>query len=409
MNRIARSDRESGQVAIISVMFFMILFSVVTVSFVQAVVSEQRQTTNNELSASALSAAEAGVEDAKRVIGYCMANPSASGCASIYNPTTTDCAAIINSALPAALSITTATDEAGAKQAVVDATNKQYYTCMIINYLTATYENTATADGKSIIVPLKLSTYNTSTGTSTAATSAAYFTVKWHSNSASGNGTMTGTNTATNLPTSPVWKAIGNFPAVLRVELITVPSSGTFTLDTITNSARAVTLRPVTSSTSGGSSIATVRTGYNAYNMNYWAQNTEPNGSTVNPIMYVNCSSTNAYACSLDFTLNNTTPGSLSLSSNNYYLRIQAIYNDADIQVSAVGPSGETLYLNGVQPSIDVTGRAIDAYRRLSSRVEARSSNDDYSWWPEYALQSGNAICKNMTVDSDTGTDNCTY
>lgn len=409
MNMITRSDRENGQVAIISVMFFMILFSVITVSFVQGVVSEQRQTTNNELSSSALSAAESGVEDAKRIIAYCTSNPSAAGCASIYNPTNTDCSSVINSTLPANLGVNTVTDEAGSKQVVVDATNKQYYTCMIINYLTNSYENTATADGKSIIVPLKLATYNTSTNTYAAATSAAYFTVKWHNNSASGNGTMTGTNTATNLPTLPVWKAIGNFPAVLRVELVTVPSSGTFTLDNVTNNARAVALRPVTSSSSGGSSIATTRSGYNAYNLNYWAQSTEPNGTTNNPIMYVNCSATNAYACSINFTLSNTTPGSLSLSSNNYYLRIQAIYNDADIQISAVGASGETLYFNGVQPSVDVTGRAVDAYRRLSSRIESRSTDDTYNWWPEYALQSGNAICKNMTIDSDTGTDNCTY
>lgn len=404
MGKVAPSHRESGQVAIISVMFFMILFSVVVVSFVQNVVSEQRQTTNNELSASALAAAESGVDDAKRIIAYCTANPTASGCASLYNPADTNCNSVMgNSTLMTNLGISVNADT-NSQQATVNTDNKQYYTCMIINYLTDSYIGSVSSDGRSAIVPLKLVTY--SSGVSAPAAAAGYFTINWHTNSAAGNGPMAGLDNAQTLPTVSVWKTGNNRPAVLRVELVTVPTGG-FTLDAITDSARAVTLRPITGTTTGGNSISAG--GSTAYNMNYWAPKTEPNTfssvATVNPVMYVQCSSAGTYACSTRLTLN----GNLDLINNNYYLRIQGIYNDADFQLTATGTGGQTLYFNGVQPSVDVTGRAIDAYRRLSSRIEARSNNDDYSWWPEYTLQSGNAICKDLTVDSDTGTDNCGY
>jgi Tfp pilus assembly protein PilX len=73
-------NREAGQVAIITVAIFMILFSVLVVSFTRMMVASARQTANDELRATALAAAESGVEDAKRVLTYCYANPSASGC-----------------------------------------------------------------------------------------------------------------------------------------------------------------------------------------------------------------------------------------------------------------------------------------------------------------------------------------
>ena len=398
MRKFVNTNREGGQVAIISVMFFTILFSVIVVSFVQNVVAEQRQTTNNELSASALTAAESGLEDAKRVLTYCALVPTMAGCDSVYDPTGNSCDAILNSgSLMTALNISVDSD----KKATVNGRNKEYYSCMIIHYLTDNYTGSVEADGKSAIVPLKLATY--ASGSVASATTAAYFTVNWHNNSPSVNGAMSGLDNSIDLPTMQVWKSSGNRPAVLRIELVKVPVAGGFTLDTITDSARAVTLRPTTGSTSGGVAITTG--GASAYNLDNWAQTTEPN-SAVNPVMYVNCSTSNAYACAARFTLSG---GSLDLATYNYYLRVQAVYSAADFQVTATGTSGQTLYFNGIQPSVDVTGRAIDAYKRISSRLEARSNNDDYNWWPEYALQSGNAICKDMTIDSESGADNCSY
>ena len=60
-------NTESGQASMVTVAMFMMLFAVVAVSFTYIVVSITRQTTNDTLQSVARSAAESGVEDAKRL------------------------------------------------------------------------------------------------------------------------------------------------------------------------------------------------------------------------------------------------------------------------------------------------------------------------------------------------------
>ena len=65
------TNRESGQASMVTVAMFMMLFAIVAVSFTYIVVSITRQTTNDTLQSVAKSAAESGVEDAKRLLTYC--------------------------------------------------------------------------------------------------------------------------------------------------------------------------------------------------------------------------------------------------------------------------------------------------------------------------------------------------
>ena len=62
-----RHHQQSGMVSILVVMFFMIFMSLLIVGFVKIMSDEQRQATDNDLSASALAAAQSGVEDGKRI------------------------------------------------------------------------------------------------------------------------------------------------------------------------------------------------------------------------------------------------------------------------------------------------------------------------------------------------------
>lgn len=408
MRRIfMKHNKENGQVAIISVMFFMILFSVVVISFMRVVVAEQRQATNNELSASALAAAESGVEDAKRILAYCKDNPAATECQVIFNINNNSCNAIIgNNVLMSTKLKANVIDVSGSKQVVVSADGnqkyQQYYTCLIIKYLTSDYTGNLTSNGKTEIIPLKFVN-----AAGSPVSSFPYFSISWHSNGDTGNKPVTGLDNNTNLPTLQAWKSAGNRPAVLRVELVTVPKSG-FTLDQITDSARAVTLRPGTSSAGGVTTTAGGRTG--VYNLDQWQQRKEPNGSQI-PIIRSDCTSASQiYACwQKSFTIGGS--NSFDLVNNDYYLRVQAIYNNTDFKVTANDSTGATLYFNGIQPSVDVTGRASDAFKRLSSRLKLEVITDDstMSWWPEYALESGDEICKDLTVQLETGVDNCTY
>ena len=88
-----KKNGERGQTAILSVIFFSILMMVLTVSFMKMVTAAQVAATNNESAASSRAAANSGVEDAKRIVDYCLANPTKAQCKTyVLNATPqTDC------------------------------------------------------------------------------------------------------------------------------------------------------------------------------------------------------------------------------------------------------------------------------------------------------------------------------
>lgn len=395
---------EKGQVSIISVMFFMILFSVVVLSFMRIVVSEQRQTENNELAASALASAESGIEDGKRILKYCESKPSDALCVQILNGTlngSSNCNALTGSALMSTLKNTVKTVGSSKQVVVGDEKNQQFYSCLLIDYLTADYSGTIDPNDGSTIIPLKLAD-----SSGVPLTSAKYFTVAWHNTSAAADGPVGGLDNKTDLLTYSKWNELTsgvNRPAVVRLELVTVPKAG-FSVADLTNSARAVTLRP-SSGSEIGSMMSTID-GKTVYNLNYWASSQEPNTSNA-PIVNIGCTNDDGYACKAWFNMG----GNLDLNANNYYLRLQSIYSNTEYSVSGYDSTGSTARFDGVQPAIDVTGRAADSFKRLRSRVVKQLSTEDSSinWWPEYALESGNGICKKLTVRDASGDDACTY
>jgi len=425
---------ERGQTAILSVIFFTILMMILTVSFMKIVAAEQTQTTNNELEASAMASAESGIEDAKRVITYCTSTAGASdpGCAAAIgsgNPSNTSCTAV-NSVLSAAGAVGTANTTNS--QIQVGTTGNQYYSCLIINMLTADYTGTLTADGQSQIIPLDLVKADGSPAT------AAYIAIQWHSNQVDGDGAATTPLANSDLPSVGIWTAAGtNRPAVLRAEVAQVPSS--YTIDTLTGAARAVTLRPSSSPDNafGASSLtapAGVGTGIGlsgslpAYSIDSWTPGINPNSmtntvtgaTTATPLLQKNCSTAaGGYQCYVILTNKDVSTDTKTFvpmdttTGSGSYLRLQAIYRPAHYRITAYDASGNQLYFNGVEPSVDVTGRTSDSYKRLKARLVPANNNGNTSadsWFPEYAVDTGGQVCKDLKVTSSTsGIDNDCY
>jgi hypothetical protein len=379
--------RQSGQVAILTVVIFMILFSVLVVSFTRIMVAASRQTVSDELRAKATSAAESGIEDAKRVLTYCLNNLDASGnfldlnCQTLRKIGASQC----SEAVPTALLSSKLKTEVVSDQVKV-GNDQEYYLCLIINALPDDIVGQLSANGESVIIPLRFR------GSDGKAAVPNQVTVEWHIKSIppDGDGSDVALSSGTDFPSMPVWLA-SKAPAVVRLELATIPKSG-FNLQTITDNARAVTLRP----SSGGA---------NSTDIDAFAPKANPNAMTV-PLFQNKCNlSSTGYVCS--FTFSKSSGFNLN---NDYYLRLQSIYRSTHYRITAKNTNGP-LYFDGVQAKVDVTGRAQDSYQRLQARVQPVNSeaDDSTNWWPEYAIDSGGKVCKKMSVALDSGSDDCDY
>ena len=98
------------------------------------------------------------------------------------------------------------------------------------------------------------------------------------------------------------------------------------------------------------------------------------------------------YACSVTLTL----PQAIGQSDNarTAYLRLTPMYNATHFRVSLAGATG-ALNFDGVQPSIDSTGRANTQYSRVETRVDLTSTNFAF---PEVAVDLTGNLCKDMVV-----------
>lgn len=417
-------NRESGAVSMLSVTFFMILLSVLTVSFVRVVVRETGQTRDNELSASALAAAQAGIEDAKRLLIYCENNSGdptvkANCDAALKSIEANDCDAVLNRfGGTSSDSMIQKINDRGVDEGLVDdAGGQQRYSCLQIQRDT---ENVVKGleEGASVIIPLKLKKNG-----SGAASNLPGLRLMWHDL----NDDVTGAGgSAAGLQNSPQdllaygdWRSSSK-PAVLRLEVVAVPH-GTFTFDGLTkNYTRAVTLVPTKTSGANRNRLQ----GTDGITLNNYEPLETPkiNNSVPQPRVDAKCdvdgmiprtgNTPSKYACAVVFGMlgSGGAGNGFNLADFDYYLRIQAIYKSTEIELSL---ENDAYLFDGVQPRVDVTGRTNDVFRRIQAYVSPNDGvfacGQEGTWCPEYAIDSEAKVCKIMSVYNDSGTDNCSY
>lgn len=376
MKKIVRKA-EQGFVSLFTVIFFILLVTVITVGFLRVMVIEQQQALDNDLSASARASAESGVEDGKRALlaYYDAATPAdlKAELVAAFGADSNNCDSLTGK--------TQVRNQLGITGQAVGSTDlRQSYTCLGVKLNSPDYVGSSGAL-KSEIFPIKgVNSFN-------------QIKVSWHllSASAGKDGDGRPTALAPNVP-SPLlppqtgvgsWTTLG-YPAYLRVQLIGFPNAPTFNRADLDTRSRTVFLAPVGG---GGASVIDLGTADPAHTFD---------SSKSSPSPLVQCGSDfslyNTYLCTATLQL----PAGLASANNNFFLRVTPIYGQTHFRAQLFDSgSGTAVDMNEVQPIIDSTGKAgDDVYRRLQTRVRVNA----LTVFPEFAGESADTICKNMRV-----------
>jgi Tfp pilus assembly protein PilX len=380
---IKHTNKEAGFVSLFTVVFFILLLTVLTVGFLRVMAIEQQQALDNDLTASALAAAESGIEDGKRaILAYNTTTDPTLRSALATAFTNTACDSLTSSAtIRNALGLNVGGNVIG------NSALNQYYTCLNVSLNSPNYINQKTA-GDSDYIPLVANGGNFQR-----------IKVSWHliSQTIGTDGDGVPSNYAPGPLLPPLNNVNGNpsnswstqgYPAYLRVQLYGNPTSANFSRADIDARSRTMFLVP---STQANAAAVDPNTPINM-------GTADPRGfdqtkANLQQVKCINNPSGNVgtYACSALLEL----PAGAALASNvnNYYLRITPEYGQTHFQVSLQN-SGNPVDMTGVQPIIDATGRAADVFRRQQARVRV----NPVGGLPEYVVQSASTICKNMIV-----------
>ena len=364
---ISSKEQQRGAVSLFVVIFSALLLTVVTVSFMRVMMQEQRQSTDNDLSQSAYDSAQAGVEDAKRVVVACNQG-NATACTAIRqnNCNTVSAAGITTESGGANSETVLQTNTAGGREL------NQAYTCVKIDTTSPDYL-AELQEGQTLMIPLR------------AAGAVERIEIKWFKQekdnvtpanaSAALNtiSTMAGT-----LPKKASWPANG--PALLNAQVIAPNASFSVADLDASEVTQTVFLYPS-------------RVGTNGIDLTGVRRDTpsEPRLTRCNPAQYQN----GGYLCTMTLDLVRTIPPASRVS----YLRINGIYQGSSLQVVLRDAGGQVVRFDGVQFTVDSTGRANDVFRRVESRLSVAGGDFPY---PAGAVELSGSLCKDFFVSSDS-------
>ena len=379
---------ESGAVSLFLVIFAMLLITIVTLGFLRIMVNDQQQASLNDLSQSAYDSSLAGVEDAKRALIYYQTVCNTGNAAACNSEKAIISSTSCNLGLKNVVAVTPNQEvPVQQSQSSGDSALNQAYTCVKMKLETEDYLGTVQAN-TSKLIPLK----------STAPFKSV--TVEWYMASDLGSNStaldMIG-NSAANKPLYLQKNWPLNRPSLMRTQLMQFGS--TFKLDSfdaaqsspLNSNANTLFLYP----TSAGA-IAPIT---DTVAMNKDVRQV-PYGLP-QPVKCLSNLSAGGYACTVTITL----PQAVGQTDDTRtaYLRLTPLYNATHYRVTL----GDGALFDGVQPSIDSTGRANLQYRRVNSRVDLIDTAFPF---PEAAVDLSGNLCKDFIV-TDQASDfktNCT-
>lgn len=372
---IYSENKERGVVSILSVIFFIILMSILTISFMRIVTDEQEQVIEDDLSKSALAAARSGVEDAKRALLYCRSLTGTAQTACYADLSNQGCPGIFASgSLLSSLGLAPNRQADGSIK-VGDPTNtdNQRYTCVTISQDTPDYVGTL-SDGLGDFIPLR----------STASFN--QVRISWHQTSVDGLAAIppAGPISLDTNPRKPEWQTPASlaYIAVPRLQLVQYDPSQT--LNAQKDSSSGTYLIP---NTGGSSTVNVTGAALNSSSM--------PKRAAVNCITPAPES---GYRCTATLDLSGLTRP----ADAQYYLLVKSQYGTPHYKVELLN-SGAPVSFDDVQPQVDSTGAAANVYKRLLSRVAYQTD----TFFTSNSIESGTSICKDFFVTANSFSNPC--
>lgn len=373
-------NNEQGFVSILSVIFFVLLMSVLTISFLRIMSDEQTQVVNDDLSKSALASAQSGVEDAKRALVYCNQQSGAQRTACFQTLNNTDCPGIFDTAQPTNLvtelglnRINGGPDSGSIR--VGDPANNQRYTCVVTSLQTPDVVGQA-SEGLGQLIPLR----------STASFN--QLTVRWQQLSVDGTLAIPKVADGNKSYRYSEWKdSVTNtrFVPMLRLQLVSFDKTQTI---------------PQMQDSTVGLFLTPYFTGYTMNNPNHIPLSSISLGGIGDKRTEVWCTPSQDYQCGVTIDM----PADAPNDNKEYYLYVGSVYGSPHYKLQLTN-SGTATQFDNIQPQIDSTGAAADVFRRVISRV---SYNSD-TFLTLNAIEAGQSLCKDffVTDTSVTSPANC--
>lgn len=394
---------KKGAVSLYVVVFTSILFGVIALSFLRLVLSEAGQTSNDDLSRSAYDAAMAGVEDAKTAVnryysclGEAGKTPEACNWSTLFDDR--DCGDSNGIGLARYLYGTNYSDgevliQQNSVGNSVDNNSNQAYTCVILSDVVQDYRGTLTSDTRTKVVPLRIYDGNNS------ATQGNIDTVIFQWYSSLNEGTQNLDSTFVAAPSTEGQLRFNDdgsktLPPTIQLTYIKVgpnvnvadfhqANSGSYEYSTML-------ILPSSKSADGETLELGYMTRSAAGNINTGA----------NAPFGVTCSTTGEFACSVALT------GANIGLQDSAFLVVSLPYREtvSDFKIE-LRNGADVVPFEGVQVSVDSTGRTDQLVRRVETRLDPA---DLFFPYPQYALElsggAGDVLSKNFWI-----TANCWY
>lgn len=388
--------QQKGAVSIFVVLFATLLFVAISVGFTVFMMRDQERATDNDLSSSARDSAQAGVEDAKRVLvkyNDCIERADNGG----------NCRTILRKIHEGRCDTVSSLLDAGGERVVQSRTHddklQQAYTCVVINPDTEDVVKNIKNEGDIKLVPLRGKSDFDTVEVSWSKIPEGGSAMNFHQHvKRSRLSTSANPNTDAQLPRSSSWRK--EWGSVLRVQSISY-APGHVRLDTLDDDARTAFLYPdaKVNSTNEIIDMASIDK-HRSFPVGDTDQS-DVDGQYNKPLLArkVQCDTSNPpYACR---ALLRVPAGKLN------YLTLAGVYGDSgtgiDVRIRLLDAAGKPVLFNNVQPKIDATGRANNVFRRVEARVETTPSEDAIPL-PRATIATRGDICKKYII-SDNASD----